>query len=249
MTTIDTHTWASNFADVLTGYHPLRTRAFLKDVVRPSLAALDADIERWATTREGAWMFAKAESEALLRATIQAFCLSIQSLWERQLRNWLSECVGTGPSSGQQRRTAQHGPMDKLSNLLVEMRGIPLTVFSTWDDLRLLHLVGNACRHGDGKSANDLFRANPELWPNWSSAPLTVPAGDPPMGPPSTPSFEQAVLPRELLDRFAEAIVGFWEDVAYIRLNSIEPSKQDDQLWAEMNRLRGRRQARTSRAR
>lgn len=78
MKTIDTHTWASNFADVLTGYHPLRTRAFLKDVVRPSLAALDADITRWATTREGAWMFAKAESEALLRGTILAFCLSIQ---------------------------------------------------------------------------------------------------------------------------------------------------------------------------
>lgn len=69
------------------------------------------------------------------------------------------------------------------------------------------------------------------------------------MGPPSPPSFEQAVLPRELLDRFAEAIVGFWEDVAYIRLNSIEPSKQDDLLWAEMNHLRGRRQARIARSR
>jgi hypothetical protein len=57
------------------------------------------------------------------------------------------------------------------------------------------------------------------------------------------------VLPRELLDQFVEAIVGFWEDVAFIRLNSIPSSRRDDQLWAEMNRLRGQRQARIARAR
>jgi len=249
MTTIETHTWAHADADIRTGYHTMRTRAFLKDVVHPSLAALDADIERWATTREGAWMFAKAESEALQRATIQAFCLSIQSLWERQLRNWLSECAASGDQCGQHRRVARRDPMDKLSDLLLELRGIPLTAFSTWGHLTLLNLIGNACRHGDGKSATDLFRSNPDLWPNWSSAPSTVPAGDPPMGPPAPPSFEHAVLPRELLDQFVDAIVGFWEDVAFIRLNSIPSSRQDDQLWAEMNRLRGQRQARVARAR
>jgi hypothetical protein len=246
MTTIDTHKWTTNFADVQIGIHRHRTRAFLKDVAKPALAALDADIEHWATTREGAWMFAKADAEALFRVTIQAFCLSIQSLWERQLRNWLSACITPGPKSTLQRRTAQHGTMDKLSALLVELRGIPLTAFSTWDEPDLLQRVANACRHGDGSSAVELFRSNPELWPNWSSAPLALPTDDPPMGPPPPPSFEQAVLPRELLDRFVEAIVGFWEDVDYVRLNSIE--RPDDNIWAEMNRLRGRRMSRMSHA-
>ncbi|CAL8475576.1 hypothetical protein [Caballeronia sp. S22] len=56
------------------------------------------------------------------------------------------------------------------------------------------------------------------------------------------PSFEQAVLPRELLDRFAAAIVGFWEDVEYIRLNSIE--RKDEQIHAEMERLIQNRKSR-----
>lgn len=54
-------------------------------------------------------------------------------------------------------------------------------------------------------------------------------AGPPPtlgpattVGSPPPPSFERAVLRCEWLDRFAAAIVGFWEDVEYIRLNGIE---------------------------
>lgn len=242
MKTVDTRRWPESFADVQTSLYRPRVRAFVNDVVKPALAALDADIEHWATTQEGGWMFAKADAEALLRATIQAFCLSIQSLWERQLRSWLSACINPGPKSMQQHRTAQHGTMDKLSALLAELRGIPLTAFSTWDDLDLLQRVGNACRHGDGSSAVELLRSNPELWPGWSSAPLPFPFEESPIGPPSPPSFEQAVLPRELLDRFAAAIVGFWEDVDYIRLNSIE--RKHDQIHAEMERLRGKRRTR-----
>ena len=49
-------------------------------------------------------------------------------------------------------------------------------------------------------------------------------------------------MPRELLDRFAAAIVGFWEDVEYIRLNSIE--RKDEQIHAEMERLIQNRKSR-----
>ncbi|MGF6571129.1 hypothetical protein ABH945_003250 [Paraburkholderia sp. GAS333] len=98
MTTIDTHRWDTRlqFQDVQTVLHRPRVRAFLSDVVKPALAAIDADIQRWATTQEGGWMFAVADGEALLQATVQAFCLSIQSLWERQLRYWLSACIPAG---------------------------------------------------------------------------------------------------------------------------------------------------------
>lgn len=38
-------------------------------------------------------MFAVADAEALLQASIQAFCTSIQSLWVGQLLNWLGACI------------------------------------------------------------------------------------------------------------------------------------------------------------
>lgn len=246
MTTVDTHRWDDRlqFEDVQSALNRPRVRAFLNDVVHPALAAIDADIERWATTQEGGWMFAVADGEALLQATIQAFCLSIQSLWERQLRNWISACIVPGPQSGRQRRTARGGTLAELSDLLLELRGIPLTTFPSYADLDLLQQVGNACRHGDGRSAIALFRSHQGLWPNWTSDPFPWPDDNPPVGPPPPPSFEQAVLPRELLDRFAAAIVGFWEDVEYIRLNSI--GRKDERILATLDDLRRARQARVA---
>lgn len=243
MTTIDTHRWDSRFdyQDVQAVLHRPRVRAFLNDVVKPALAAIDADIERWATTQEGGWMFAVADGEALLQATIQAFCLSIQSLWERQLRNWLSACISPGPARQRLQQTARKGTLPELSTLSHELRGIPLTAFPSYPDLDLLQRVGNACRHGDGWSAVALFRSNPELWPTWTSAPFPWSDKDPPVGP-QPPSFEHAVLPRELLSRFATAIVGFWEDVEYIRLNSIR--RKDERILAELDALRRTREAR-----
>ncbi|MCA8162069.1 hypothetical protein [Burkholderia cepacia] len=244
MTTVDTHRWDTRFEfeDVQLALHRPRVRAFLNDVVHPVLAAIDADIERWATTQEGGWMFAVADGQALLQATVQAFCLSIQSLWERQLRNWLNSCIVPGPDRVRQRRTARDGSLSELSDLLLELRGIALTAFPSFADLDLLQRVGNACRHGDGRSAIALFRSNRELWPNWSSAPFPWSDDNPPVGPPPPPSFEQALLPRKLLDRFATAIIGFWEDVEYIRLHSI--ATKHHQLHVEMERLRRQRRTR-----
>ncbi|WP_175761484.1 hypothetical protein [Burkholderia anthina] len=187
-------------------------------------------------------MYAVADGQALLQATVQAFCLSIQSLWERQLRNWLNSCIVPAPQSMRQRRTARDGSLSELSGLLLELRGIALTAFPSYADLDLLQRVGNACRHGDGRSAIALFRSNQELWPNWSSAPFPWSDDNPPVGPPPPPSFERALLPRELLDRFATAITGFWEDVEYIRLHSIETKHH--QIHVEMERLRGQRRTR-----
>ncbi|REG48998.1 hypothetical protein B0G80_5318 [Paraburkholderia sp. BL6669N2] len=244
MTTIDTHRWDSRlqYQDVQAVLHRPRVRAFLNDVVKPALAAIDADIERWATTQEGGWMFAVADGEALLQATIQAFCLSIQSLWERQLRNWLSACIPPGSENQPKLLTTRKGTLPELSALLHELRGIPLTAFPCYPDLDLLQRVGNACRHGDGRSAVALYRTNPELWPAWSSALFPWLDNHPKVRPPPLPSFEHAVLPRELLERFATAIVGFWEDVEYIRLNSIE--RKDEQIHAEMERLIQNRKSR-----
>ncbi|WP_199028802.1 hypothetical protein [Ralstonia sp. ASV6] len=242
--TFDTYHWREHSSDIQAILYRPRIRAFMRDVVDPALTALDADIARWSDNQEGGWMFARADAEALLHATVQAFCLSIQSLWERQLRNWLCACIAVGPRRSQQLSTARHDGLIGLSALLAELRGIPLSAFPSWGDLDLLQRVGNACRHGDGRSAAELFRSNPELWPTWSSAPDRWFAQGSPTAPPSPPSFEQAVLPRELLVQFANGIVGFWEDVEYLRLKGIK--RKDERILQAMAELRAARVVRCS---
>ncbi|HEM7880089.1 TPA: hypothetical protein U2L31_006539 [Burkholderia contaminans] len=243
MTALDALHLNQTFADVQTALHKPRIRAFLRDVVQPALAALDRDIEHWSKTQEGGAPFAHADAEALLQATIQAFCLAVQSIWERQLRTWLSDSVHhDGAGDDGQLRSARKVPFDKLSPLLYTLRAVELTSFPSYADLAFLQLVANACRHGDGLSSDALFRAHPELWPKWTSAPYPWPTDNPVMGPPAVPPFREAVLPRELLTRFVNAIAWFWEDVSYVCMNSF--IQKDDAIE---RRLEAMREARASR--
>ncbi|CAB3972626.1 MULTISPECIES: hypothetical protein [Burkholderia] len=242
MTTLDAIRWEQNYADVQTSLHHPRIRAFLGDVALPALGAIDRDIERWGKTREGGAPFARADAEALLQATIQAFCLAIQSIWERQLRVWMCDCVHYCGGDAQQVRLAQQAPLEQVSRLLLDLRGAALAAFPSYPDLEYLQLVGNACRHGDGRSSDALFRAHRELWPTWTSAPFPWPAENPPMGPPAIPSFRHAVLPRELLTRFVNAIGWFWEDVSYVCMNGFV--QKDEGIESRLAELRTARAAR-----
>lgn len=210
----------------------------------PALAAIDRDIERWGKTREGGAPFAQADAQGLLQASIQAFCLAVQSIWERQLRVWVSDCAHTCGGDAQQVKLAQHAPLEQVSRLLHDLRGGTFAVFPSYPDLEYLQLVGNACRHGDGRSSDALFRAHPEPWPTWTSAPYPWPTDHPPMGPPAVPSFGQAVLPRELLTRFVNAIAWFWEDVSYVCMNNF--AEKDDGIERQLAVMRAARAARTA---
>ncbi|HDR9056978.1 TPA: hypothetical protein QDB02_004755 [Burkholderia vietnamiensis] len=167
----------------------------------------------------------------------------MQSIWERQLRTRLSDCVHHyGAGDAAQLRSARMDPFDKLSTLLHQVRDAELTMFPSYPDLEYLQLVGNACRHGDGRSSDALFRAHPELWPAWTSAPLPWPTDRAPIGPPAVPSFRDAVLPRPLLTRFVDAIAWFWEDVSYVCMNSF--ARKNDGIEEEMAAMRCARAAR-----
>lgn len=226
-------------ADVYSTGNGMRVRSFLEDVVEPALASLDADVERWAASEEGGAPFALADAQELVRATTEAFCLSIHSLFERQLRRWLGGCVTSLGGTPERAETVRKGNFNRLDWLLREVRGLSMRGFYSWPELRRLELVGNACRHGDGDSAIQLFKQHPELWPSWATTPFVLPGQTEPLAPPTSPSFDNIVIPRNWLGRFVDAIAWFWDDAEYIYLNSIQPTHnavQDSMLRLNQER-------------
>jgi hypothetical protein len=222
MPTIDDHRWINCFSDVHTASNGLRAHAFLRDVVESAFRSLDADVEKWANTDEGGAEFAHADAQELVRTTTEAFCLSMHSLFERQLRRWLSGCVGSLGFTPERMDTARTGNLGRLGRLLHEVRGIPLSAFYSFPDLKRLELVANACRHGNGDSAARLFKRHPELWPEWATMPMLLPGQVEPVAPVLPPLFDSIVVPRGWLNQFADAIAWFWDDIEYIYLNSLQ---------------------------
>ena len=53
----------------------------------------------------------------------------------------------------------------KLQEYFQQLRGVPLQAFLWCPELDLLSRLGNVCRHGNARAANDLWRTPPEFWP------------------------------------------------------------------------------------
>jgi len=213
--------WTNCYADVVSSKYGPMTHAFLLDVVEPALVALDSQISGLEKSGEPGAPFMQADTEELLRATTMAFCLSIQSLWERQIRAYLQGCAKELRSDGALARRAVHGRWEEIDSVFNELRGISLTEFEEYPQLDLLHLLGNACRHGDGPSVGMLWKTHPELWPcrQVMHLPFSVDATS---LTPRLPSIDGVVIPRDLLRSFVRAIASFWEETEYIYLESIE---------------------------
>lgn len=88
-----TFRWKNCFADVLTSKHDLTIHSYLDDVIVPALATLDAKISELGASDWPGHQFAQADMEAMKSEAILAFGLSIQSIWERQLRSYLRGCA------------------------------------------------------------------------------------------------------------------------------------------------------------
>jgi hypothetical protein len=224
---IETFTWKNLQADIFRDQHANAMRLYLESVVTPALDIIEARYDEMSQSDEPAAVFGLGDVYALRRSTIEAFALSIQSLWERQLRGFLKDCAHELKSPAASVGKLSDAEWPKLVKKFQEFRGLQLESFDSFRDLELLQLLGNACRHGDGKSTRTLFERWPEFWPNW---PPATPVGwsRPPLANvPNYPSFSQASLPRSLLVRLAHAVIWFWEDHNYIYINSITPKHSD----------------------
>lgn len=233
--------WKNCRADVATYRHGRMAHEFLNDVVEPSLEALNAKIDELSRSDDPAADFISADTEELLHATTMAFCLSVQSMWERQIRTYLHDCAKELRPDSPLAKKAMNERWDKIDKLFFQLRGIELSAFDQYAELDLLHLLGNACRHGDGPSAKELWARRPDLWPQRMRSPHpfedTAPATREP------PSIERIIIPLDLIRTFVEAIAAFWDETEYIYLESIE--RKHESVEAKLVKMRQERAKKT----
>lgn len=210
---IETFTWSNLQADVYRDRHANQMRFYLDSVVTPALDTIDAKHEELLRSDEPAAPFLLNDVEALRELTIQAFTLSVQSQWERQLRGFLKACAREVKCPPDFVKRLESDNWSELLKRFEKLRGLPLQAFDSFPVLDQLQLLGNACRHGEGRST----RMWHERWPEVS-------------------------LSRSLLERLTHAVIWFWEDLNYIYTNSIErKSSSVDGALAKMREKRARR--------
>jgi len=239
-------TWTNCMADVYTYRYGPIAKDFLTLVVNPSLDALDAQVKHWRESEDPVSGFIISDLNELIYKTRMAFCLSIQSLWEQQIRTYLAGCqqeLGINPFPVSNRRGANSVQTvywgDELNTVFERLRDIALPSFASFESLDLLMLVGNVCRHGDGNSSARLWGVRPDLWPVYHDPDNTflhsTLAGHP-------PPVQSMQIPREMLEDFVEKICLFWEDTNYIYEESIErkhPSLEARLVVRRAERIQG----------
>lgn len=207
--------WQNCHADVAAARHDRTIQAFLDDVILPTIRKVESRIEELGQSDEPAAAFEQSDVEDLLGETKLAFCLAIQSVWERQLRAYLSNCgEELLPGKGVGARVEKANWL-ALCALFRELRGIRFEAFPSFDELDTLHHLGNACRHGDGTSAAVLTQRCPDWWPIYRPR-HTARAKSPPRL-----TVANMSVPVKRIEAFVNAIVQFWKDVRYIYHESI----------------------------
>jgi len=214
--------WKNCHADVLSSRYGEMARSYVRDIVEPSIAAMTQRIEKLNTLSQGddvGAAFAVGPAEELLRATLMGYCLSLQALWEKQIRGYLESCareLKAGQGAVHKSRT---GTWDDLNRLFEQVRGVPLSAFDEFTSLNLLQLLGSACRHGSGSSLERLTVQYPELWPPDDSVALIPPPPRAPQEPQRT--AENLAISADRLRSLAAAIDSFWRETEYIYNESI----------------------------
>jgi hypothetical protein len=216
----DARTWKNLQSDVHLGLHANAMRLLLASMVAPSLDAIDSRIDELEHAQANP--FEIDDLVQLRGAAIEAFVLAIQSQFERQIRAFLIGCAKDLKRDESFVHSLHSCPWHRLDTRFQELRGLSLKVFDSYTDLNELHVLANACRHGDGDSSRKLYELRPELWVCW---PPSLPQSWPSRLDSQTigfPPFAQITIPREYLMHLGRSVVWFWEDHNYLYCNSIQ---------------------------
>lgn len=209
--------WKNCFADVQTSKHDITIRAYFNDVIVPSIDTLEQRISELGKSDDPIDMFIQSDTLDVLQEAKMAFALSIQSIWERQLRSYLVGCAKELRPAENLKNQVEKANWETLKKTFRELRGLRLEISPSFPLLDTLQHLGNACRHGDGKSAIQLHQLCPDLWT--PIPPMPGGFGAASDDPPSVSSID---ISSEHLCQFAEAIAQFWDDTTYIYNESIE---------------------------
>lgn len=224
---------------------------FRNSVVHPSLRSLSSAIDANNQDEDPSAVFLVDDLANLFQATVESYLLAVQSMWERGLRDLLvtrEKQIRTGIKISQLQNAKWSENGDGLQMYFERLLGLPMTAFDSYSDLDFLQHLGNAIRHGDGRSAEQVHILAPSLWFNWLGPGEVVHAGPytivVPKDAPKHPSFNEVTLEERLLEQMIQSVTIFWEDMEYIRCNSFRRKANSTvryiETWAAE---RGTRQA------
>lgn len=192
---------------------------FRDSVVRPSLNALDFEIERLqGSANPAANSFADDYAE-IFQTTVEGYLITVQSMWERSLRSML---ILRGKELGQDAnlKKIERATWEILQDHFQRLMGVSLQEFRSYLDLDFLQTLANAIRHGDGPSARKLHQLRPDLWFNWIASSQKIEAGSfqiiASLDGPEAPSFNSITLSESMLEQIIESVICFWADVVNI---------------------------------
>jgi hypothetical protein len=211
-------TWKNTYADVLSSSYGRTTAKFFDSVICPAIAKLQHDIETYNASEDPLDAFRESDTQELIVECLKAFCPSLNSLWERQLRSVMAGVARELYDDVDLIKKCQTRRWDQLDELFEHLRGHKLSDFKTFNDPDTLQLMANVCRHGTGPSRKGLSEKCPELWPE--------------LGPPM-PGLHDGeerdrlrtynfLITLQLLEHLSDAIQSFWNQSQYIYLESLE---------------------------
>jgi len=209
--------WTNCYADVQTSMHDKTILAYFNDVIAPSIDTLEQRVAELNESDDPLDMFIQSDTLDVLQETKLAFALSIQSIWERQLRAYLTGCAKELRPTENLKNKVEKANWDALQRIFRDLRGLTLDSFPSFALLDRLQHLGNACRHGDGNSATRLHQLCPNLWKPTPSMPdgFGATSSEPPL-------VSLLDISLEHLRQFTEAVAQFWDDTTYIYNESIE---------------------------
>jgi hypothetical protein len=143
--------WKNCFADVQAGKHDITIRSYLDDVIVPALETLDRRIDELGRSNSPGHEFAQADMEDVLRETKMAFSLSIQSIWERQLRAYLRGCANELRPHAPAVVKVEKADWRDLRKLFHDLRGIAIglsQVSTRWTYSTILETLAGTATAG-----------------------------------------------------------------------------------------------------
>ncbi len=213
-------TWTNTYADVGTYAHGRTVRSFINDIIVPAITKMEEKATEYHESDDSVDLFNLHDTASLISETLKAFCLSMNSIWERQLRAHISGVARELFENPKLIRDSQRLPWKDLNQFYHTLRGFRLDYFQSYDKLDTLQLLANVCRHGEGISLDRLSQKRPDLWPT---------LGPPIPGVPASPRFraDNLDITVTLLEDMGAAIEGFWEECGYIYLESLNQKHEN----------------------
>ncbi|MCD0265092.1 hypothetical protein JWH11_01280 [Xanthomonas melonis] len=226
---------------------------FQSEVVIPSLDTLERRIEEAEKSDDIVESTFGSDAYAdLHHSTIAGFLLTTQSMHERSLRGLMIAMARRKKWAADDQNKIKVADWSKGSRgvpaLFQVLFDAPIHSFGDQTDLRVLRLFGNVLRHGDGPSAEELHELCPSLWSQWlhPGTILEVAGGQLRVrnNAPPHPPLENITLPRILLDQMISAVVGFWEDIEFVRCNSF--TNTNSRIQAHLAELTRKHESRSA---